>query len=680
MSPVQPGGAQQPEASNEVAIRAWLDALAGGKCSESAFLQAMQERFRTDPESNWEVLSQLDQYFRRGRISAEVFKSVKTALAESALRVVAQAPASDSAAAPDIQPQPNASGALDADTRSIPIARDIVDSTQRRERSQSLDPIGEPKSGSILRRRYRLETLVGQGSNGPVFQAVDEYKLESPASQRLAIKIFHPAVVKRAELLADLQREFQVLQRLSHPNIVRVFEFDRDGSLVFFTMELLTGATLSRTLQARKLLPLSKDQAFAAIRDIGSALAYAHSQGVVHGDINPRNIFVTTQGDLRLLGFPGAFKGPHNPAALDPELSLPMTTSGYASCQILEGERPDARDDVFALACVAYLLLCGEHPLKQRTAIEARNSKATPKRPAQLSHRQWQILRAGLRWQREDRPADVQRWLAQLDLPSAATRFPPLRDLLELTPQKDPRTSWRAAAAATGVAVLAFAFWFISQRAVLPRTTFAPAQEPASALLPAQVAPPRAAASPPNSPPVTAPPVTAPPVTARTAAPAATPAAAPPSAAPSAAPLAAVSPLATAAAVPSHAAASPPATSPSVAPARSSKVELAADSVDIASGETSAQISVHRKGSLRGETSFTWWTESGTAKPGADFSAIVPQIAHIGDGKSSVTLSIPLSGATHPLPKSFYVVIDETDGGAALAGRTLMMVTLLPPD
>ena len=109
-------------------------------------------------------------------------------------------------------------------------------------------------------------------------------------------------------------------------------------------------------------------------------------------------------------------------------------------------------------------------------------------------------------------------------------------------------------------------------------------------------------------------------------------------------------------------------------------MELASDNVDVAWGETSAPISVHRKGSLRGETNFTWWTESGTAKPGVDFSAIVPQIAHIGDGKSNVTLSIPLSGATHPEPKSFYVVIDQTEGGAALAGRTLMMITLLPKD
>jgi hypothetical protein len=102
--------------------------------------------------------------------------------------------------------------------------------------------------------------------------------------------------------------------------------------------------------------------------------------------------------------------------------------------------------------------------------------------------------------------------------------------------------------------------------------------------------------------------------------------------------------------------------------------------VDVPSGQASAQVIVLRKGSLRGETSFTWWTESGTAKPGADFSAVVPQLAYIADGKSNVSLSIPLSIAPHTQPKSFYIVIDHSDGGATLGARTLTMVTLLPND
>lgn len=667
MSPVQPGGVQQSQRSDEDAIRSWLDALAGGKCDQAAFLQAMQENFRFNPEANWEVLSQLDQYFRRGRIPAETFQAVKKVLAEFALRVAAREPEGDALEAPAATLPLNPVGAPDTETHGIPIARDVVDSSQRRGRSASPDAIGEPRPGSVLRRRYRLESLLGQGSSGPVFQAVDEYRLDSPRSLRLAVKIFHPAVVKRAELLAEVQCEFQALQFLSHPNIVRVFEFDRDGSLAFFTMELLSGATLSRVMQARKLLPLPKGQAFAAIRDIGSALAYAHSLGVVHGDINPRSIFVTAQGDLRLLGFPGSFKGPQNPTALDHELSLPIATSGYASCQILEGKRADSRDDVFALACVAYLLLCGEHPLKQITAIEARAAKATPKRPAQLNHRQWQALRAGLRWEREDRPADVKRWLAQLDLPPASTRFPPLRDLLELPPRKDPRPPWRAVTAVAAVLLLAAAVWFIgftaSSRAPVSQTppAIGPASLPPTARPPSTASPPSISNSPPATPPPTATtPVAAAPVTA-----------APVAAGPVAAPPVAAQPVTT----------TPAASRPAaVAPPRSSKVELAADRIDVPSGETEAQVSVHRKGSLRGETSFTWWTESGTAKPGAEFSAVVPQIARIGDGKSSVTLSIPLRNTPRAQPKSFYVVIDQTEGGAALAGRTLMMVTLQPPN
>src|SRR5258708_5907670 len=86
MCPVrQPAGVQQPAIADESAIKTWLDALAIGACDETAFLLYMQKRFESDADGNWEVLSQLDQYYRRGRIKTEVFQAVKKALAESAL-------------------------------------------------------------------------------------------------------------------------------------------------------------------------------------------------------------------------------------------------------------------------------------------------------------------------------------------------------------------------------------------------------------------------------------------------------------------------------------------------------------------------------------------------------------------------------------------------------------------
>lgn len=614
MSPVQPTGAPQPGTTDEEAIRTGLDALASGSCTASAFLHAMRDRFSSDPEANWEVLSQLDQYYRRGRIPSEMFKTLKTQFAESALGVVNRR---------------DTAGAIDTPStvapNDIPVAREVVVPT-RAEHTDIHDTVGEPKTGGVLRRRYRLEALLGQGSTGPVFQAVDEYRLDSPGSQRLAIKILHPAVIKRAELLAELRRAFQSLQLLSHPNILRVFEFDRDGPLVFFTMELLTGSTLSRVLQVRELVPLDQFQAFALIREIGAALAYAHSRGIVHGNLNPRNVFITEQGELRLLGFAGSSKS-------EQTMQLPA-------------------DDVYGLACIAYLLLCAEHPFGGKTAIEARDAGRTLRRPIQVDDRQWVALRAGLSWDGQRRPHNVQQWLDQFDLSRAAPRVAPLGDLLEAPPREQPKSRWPwLTAVGVGLLLAVTLFWFVNRPGVQPEHDSAPPTSLPSTVSASQT-PTSAAIAPAAS--------TSAAVTPTAVAPAA-------STAPIAAPPVAVSTAPAAAAV-----------TPAVASAGTSKIELATDTVDVPPGELSAQVTVRRKGSLRGETSFTWWTESGTAKPSTDFSAVVPQLAHIGDGKSNVTLSIPLSGAARAQPKSFYVVIDQSEGGATLGARTLAMITLLP--
>ncbi len=111
------------------------------------------------------------------------------------------------------------------------------------------------------------------------------------------------------------------------------------------------------------------------------------------------------------------------------------------------------------------------------------------------------------------------------------------------------------------------------------------------------------------------------------------------------------------------------------------RLELGADTVDVQAADTTAHVIVRRKGSLHGDTSFMWWTESGTAKPGRDFAAVIPRVEHIPDGRSSVSLDISVSGTPRTQPKSFYVVIDRNGpGGTALGARTLSMVTLQPAD
>jgi serine/threonine protein kinase len=683
MCPVRwPAGVQQPGIADDSAIKPWLDALASGACDQATFLLYMQERFASDADGNWEVLSQLDQYYRRGRIKAEVFQTVKKALAEAALGGRNIPVARDIAVAREIPMAPE-----------IPVARDVAippptvrtepsDAHPHRDETASADAAAELKPGSMLRRRYRIENILGQGEMGMVFQAVDEYRVEiPPGGRKLAIKVLHTAVTKRAELLTQLRREFQQLQLLSHPNVVRVNEFDRDGPIVFFTMELLNGPLLSRVLQARKLIPLERAQALAIVRDVGAAIVHAHSRGVVHGSLNPQNIFIAIPGEVRVLDFGSAHRSNRRSSTPDHEMTMPFATSAYASCQVLEGEPADVRDDVFALACIAYLLLSGEHPFSRKTAIEARKANLSPRRPPKLTNRQWQALRAGLRWKREDRPANAQQWLERFDHRGAAKHLAPITDLLEPPHRKEPKSVFGMAVVAGAILLLAGASWILSKRSALPQLDSSPPSRdaPSAAGTSADSAPKARSTQPPalHDTPAAAPASRAPAShDAPAVAPASrapshdTPAVAPPSRAP------AVAPAAPPAAAKS--AATPSASPPAGVSAGASKIEMVTDTIDVPAAESLGLVSVRRKGSLRGETNFTWWTESGTAKPGIDFLPVVPQLASIGEGKSDITLNISLSKAPRTLSKSFYVVIDKSEGGAALGARTLTMVTLLP--
>jgi hypothetical protein len=113
-------------------------------------------------------------------------------------------------------------------------------------------------------------------------------------------------------------------------------------------------------------------------------------------------------------------------------------------------------------------------------------------------------------------------------------------------------------------------------------------------------------------------------------------------------------------------------------PAGPARIELAAAALEISPGEPVARILVRRRGNLRGDVTFAWWTESGTAKAERDFSAFAPHIEHIESAKDRVTLLIPIvSDSTRTVDKSFYVVIDDAGPGAVLGERAVEIVTIM---
>jgi serine/threonine protein kinase len=464
-----------------------------------------------------------------------------------------------------------------------------------------------------------------------VFEASDPYRLNlPPAGKRLAIKILR-APDPRGAFMSQLRQEFHQLQLLSHPNIVRAFDFDRDGTLAFFTMELLHGVHLNRVLQARGGVALHRAHAFAIIRDVGAAIAYAHSRGVAHGDVNPQNVLITLGGEVRLLGFGAAHKLSANAPASDFEqASVFSDTHKYASCEVFQGNRPDASDDLYSLSCLAYLLLKGKHPFSECTSIEARAERLRPRRPARLTYRQWLTLRAGLQTDRKKRPTDVQAWLDAMELGGAAKRLPSANQLLE-PPADKPRRLRIAVAAALIAALLAGGYW-LATNVEIPQLP--PAAEPAAEVAATALAPP------PTVPPVrqSLPQATAPRPPKTEAPPASVSAAHP-------------APVAT-------------------------RLEMAVDTIEVLPTDTAVHVSVRRKGSLRGDTSFTWWTESGAAKPGTDFSPVLPHVQRMQDGEASAVLTVPLVSTVRAQPKGFYIGIEAVDGGAQIGARALTQVTL----
>ena len=715
----EPARWQRPRAGSEGATHAWLDALVSGKCTPEEFSGAMRDQFQGNRDGNWEVLSLLDQYYRRGKIKLEMFRALKSRIEDSALgrdlnpaagkstaapastataafpsafpSVSAAAPTaafpsefpSVSAAAPtaafpsEFPPVsaaapttafPSASAFASASTTTRPphaVGTAIAtpaSALQKTALSNSGSAARDVAMGDVLRDRYKILGVLGHGGMGTVYEALDEYRLDLPTSgQRLAIKVLHTAVTERDELLSELQREFQNLQLLSHPNIVRVHEFDRDGDLAFLTMELLRGSLLSRVLSARNAVALPRPYALAVIRDVGAALSHAHSRGVVHGDVNPQNIFITSDGELRVLDFGASHKTHRDVRNLDYELSRrsPVATPGYASCQVLEGQQPDASDDLFAFACATYLLLSGQHPFPKRTAVDARAQRVRPRRPPGLTGQQWRVLQDGLRWERHRRPSDIQKWLERFNLAGAAPHLPPLSVLVDAEPPRKGRPLVKAVLILGLLLLAAGGYGVATNYDSLLQTVMG-----WSAL--ANLAPSNTGALPPA--PVAAPQTPAPDVDGT-------------------APIAAAKPIAPATPTPMPAARTvapkPPAhieTSTRAVKAWPAHIELATDTVEVEPGETSAWITVHRKGDPRGVASFTWWTESGTAKPVLDFSPVTPRAENIGSGKYTVSLNVAVSAKRRSRPKSFYVVIDQTESGAPLGARTLTMVTLLPSE
>jgi len=247
--------------------------------------------------------------------------------------------------------------------------------------------------GDTLNGRFVLEECLGVGGMGTVFKALDLRKLE--ASDRrpyVAIKVLNLQFRGNPKSLIALQREARKAQTLAHRNIVTVYDFDRDGSVVYLTMEYLSGQPLSRILRNPNFKGMPFAEVVPIFRGMANALAYAHERGFVHCDFKPANVFLTDTAEVKVIDFGIArvFQRPEEETEatiFDPG-SLGALTPAYASPEMLEHREPDPRDDVYALGCITYELLTGKHPFDRVPATQARSAGMKPQRPEDLGGKQ----------------------------------------------------------------------------------------------------------------------------------------------------------------------------------------------------------------------------------------------------------------------------------------------------
>jgi len=289
--------------------------------------------------------------------------------------------------------------------------------------------------GSVIRNRFKLLKIIGQSGMGKVFKCIDLLKQEArDQNPYLAVKLLNEDLKQHPEAFIAMEREFSRQQRLTHPNIVTVYDFDRVSARsyqVYILMELLEGLPLDvyirRTVAPNGGLPL--EQALPIIRDLGQALEYIHQKNIVHADLKPSNCFLLHDKRVKLLDF-GIARVLTDPQSSDHTHTLfdagklGALTPAYASLEMLEQKSPDPCDDIYALGCVTYELLTGEHPFSKIPADVARDKGLTPAPVKDLSPQQMQALRHALAFERKHRSTNITTWLAELEgTPPRATKM-----------------------------------------------------------------------------------------------------------------------------------------------------------------------------------------------------------------------------------------------------------------
>jgi tetratricopeptide (TPR) repeat protein len=319
---------------------------------------------------------------------------------------------------------------------------------------------------------YRIIEKVGAGGMGEVYRAYDQH-----LERDVALKILPAGVLPNESSKKRFRREALALSKLNHPGIATVFDFDTQGDVDFLVMEFVVGASLADRLRVGAMR--EKELCLLGTQ-IAAALEEAHEQGVIHRDLKPQNILVTSKGHVKVLDF-GLAKllRPEGTAELTASITETEAIAGtlpYMAPEQLRGEPADARTDIWAVGAVLYEMATGQRPFLEQLATRLADDilHKAPAPPLRINPNLSQKLEAMI-LKCMEKDADNRYQSAKelgVDLRRLAAPSAPAVDAIA---PRNKRRAWLRAALAAGIVVVLVAifvtFYFHKVKALTERDT-----------------------------------------------------------------------------------------------------------------------------------------------------------------------------------------------------------------
>ena len=337
--------------------------------------------------------------------------------------------------------------------------------------------IKELAIGSTFAGRYQIIEELGKGGMGKVYKVLDKQ-----VEEKVALKLIKPEIAAEEKTIQRFRNELKLARKISHKNVCRMFDFNKEADAYYITMEYVPGEDLKSSL--RRMGPLSVGKAVIIAKQVCEGLAEAHELGVVHRDLKPQNIMIDREGNVCIMDF-GIARSLKAKEITDS--GIVIGTPEYMSPEQVEGKKADQRSDIYSMGTILYEMVTGRIPFEGDTplSIAVKHKSEAPPDPKEINDQISEDLSCvilkcmekdkEMRYQKaEDLLSDLRK--IEKGLPTTEKVLPERKPLTskEITVTFRLKKLIIPASVVVGVAIIVIVIWRLIPRAEVTQTSLPP--------------------------------------------------------------------------------------------------------------------------------------------------------------------------------------------------------------